>query len=77
MHASGSLYATQRDINRVLNHELAIKWKEMDAKVENSSLLNLLAQGDLASNESYYHRHCYNDMVPNCEKLETDESIGC
>ena len=47
----------------------------MAANVGNSSLLNLLAQGDLASNEIYYHRHCYNDMVRNCEKLETDESI--
>ena len=47
----------------------------MAAKVGNSSLLNLLAQGDLASNEIYYHRHCYYNMVRNCEKLETDESI--
>ena len=47
----------------------------MAAKVGNSSLLNLLVQGALASNEIYYHRHYYNDMVRNCEKLETDESI--
>ena len=32
-------------------------------------------QEDLASNEIYYQRHCYNDMVRNCEKLETDDSI--
>ena len=47
----------------------------MAPKVGNSSLLNLLAQEDLKSNEIYYHRHCYNDMVRNCEKLETDEPI--
>ena len=44
-------------------------------KVGNSSLFNLLEQGGLMSNEIYYHRHCYNNMVQNCEKLETDESI--
>ena len=43
--------------------------------VGNSSLFNLLEQGGLMSNEIYYHRHCYNNMVQNCEKLETDESI--
>ena len=75
LHAAGSLHATQTDINTDHNHELTIKWKEMTAKVEYSCLLNLLAQGDLASNEIYYHLHCYNDMVRNCEKLETDESI--
>ena len=75
LHAAGSLRATQTDINTVHNHELTTKQKEMAAKVGNSSLFNLLAQGDLASNEIYYHRHCYNDMVRNCEKLETDESI--
>ena len=47
----------------------------MAAKVGNSPLLNLLAQGDLVSNEIYYHRHSYNDMVRNYEKLETYESI--
>ena len=47
----------------------------MAARVGNSSLLNLLAQGDFASNEIYYNRYCYNDMVRNCEKLEIDESI--
>ena len=63
LHAAGSLHATQTDINTDHNHELTIKWKEMTTKVEYSCLLNLLAQGDLASNEIYYHRHCYNDMV--------------
>ena len=47
----------------------------MTAKVGNSSLLNLLAQGDFASNKIYYHSYCCNDMVRNCEKLETDESV--
>ena len=75
LHATGSLHATQTDINTDHNHELTIKWREMAAKVGNSSLLNLLAPGDLASNEIYYHRHCYNGMVRNCEKLETDESM--
>ena len=75
LHAAGSLRATQADINTVHNHELTTKQKEMAAKVGNSPLFNLLAQGDLASNEIYYHRHCYNDMVRNCEKLETGESI--
>ena len=51
LHAAGSLHATQTDINTGRNHELTIKWKEMAAKVRNSSLLNLLAQGDHASNE--------------------------
>ena len=69
LHAAGSLHATQTDINIDHNHELTIKWKEMAAKVGNSSLLNLLAQG------IYHHRHCYNNMVRNCEKLETDELI--
>ena len=75
MHGAGSLQATQIEINTVHNHELTIKWKEMAAKVGNSSLPIFLAQGDLATNEIYYHCHCYNDMVPNCEKLETEESI--
>ena len=75
LHAAGSLHTTQTDINTDHNHKLTIKWKEMTAKVEYLCLLNLLAQGDLASNEIYYHLHCYNDMVQNCEKLETDESI--
>ena len=47
----------------------------MAAKIGNSPLLNLLAQGDLVSNEIYYHRHSYDDMVRNYEKLETYESI--
>ena len=47
----------------------------MAEKVGNSSLFNLLAQGGLTSNEIYYHHQCYNNMVQNCEKLETDESI--
>ena len=47
----------------------------MAAKVGKSSLLNLLAQEDLESNEIYYHRHYYNYMAQNCEKLGTDESI--
>ena len=47
----------------------------MAAKVGNSFLLNLLVQGDLVSNEIYYQCHCYNDMVRNCEKLQTDKSI--
>ena len=72
LHAGGSLHATQTDINTVHNHELTYKWKQMAAKFGNSSLLNLLAQEDLASNEIYYRRHCYNDIVQNCE---TDESI--
>ena len=75
MHTAGSLHATQTDINAVHNHELTIKWKTLASKVGNSSLLNLLAQGDFVSNEMYYHRHCYNEMVRNCDKLETDESI--
>ena len=75
LHAARSLHATLTDINTDNNLELTTKWKEMAAKVGNLSLLNLLAQGDLASNEIYYHHHCYNDMVQNCEKLETDESI--
>ena len=75
LHTAGSLHATQTDINAVHSHELTIKWKEMAAKVGNSSLLNLLAQEDLESNEIYYHRHYYNYMAQNCEKLETDESI--
>ena len=75
LHAAGSLHATQADINAGHNHELTVKWKEMVAKVGNSSLLNLLAKEDHASNEIYYHHHRYNDMVRNCEKLETDESI--
>ena len=75
LHAAGSLHATQTDINTDHDHELRIKWKEMAAKVGNLSLLNLLVQGDLASNEIYYHCHCHNDMVRNCEKLETDESM--
>ena len=65
----------KQTINTDRNHELTIKWKEMAAKVGNLFLLNLLAEGDLASNENYYHRHCYNDMVQNCEKFETGESI--
>ena len=48
LRAAGSLHATPADINTDHNHELAIKWKEMPAKVGNSSLLNLLGQGDLA-----------------------------
>ena len=75
LHGVGSLHATQTDINTDNNHELTTKWKNMAAKVGNSSLLNLLAQGDLASNEIYYHRRCYSDMVRYCEKLEKDESI--
>ena len=75
LHAVEYLHATQTDINAVHNHELAIKWKKMAPKGENLSLLNLLAEGDFASNEIYYHRHCYNEMVRNCEKLETDVSI--
>ena len=63
LHAAGSLHATQIDINTDHNHELTIKWKEIAVKVGNSSLLNLLAQGDVASNAIYYHRHCYNNMV--------------
>ena len=63
LHAPGSLHATQTDINAVHNHELTIKWKEMAAKVGNLSILNLLAQGGLESNEIYYHCHCYNSMV--------------
>ena len=63
LHTAGSLHATQTDINAVHNHELTIKLKEIAAKVGNSSLLNLLAQEDLESNEIYYHRHCYNDML--------------
>ena len=63
LHTAGSLHTTQTDINTDHNHELTIKWKEMAVKIGNSSLLNLLAQGDLASNEIYYHRHYYNDMV--------------
>ena len=75
MHAAESIHAIQTDINTVHNHELTAIWKEMAPKVGNSSLLNLLAQEDLKSNEIYYHHHCYNDMVRNCEKLETDEPI--
>ena len=75
LHASGSLHATQTEINTVHNRELTIKSKEMTAKVGNLSLLSLLAQEDLASNKIYYHRQWYNDMVRSCEKLETDESI--
>ena len=52
LHAPGSLHATQTDINTVHNHELTIKWKEMAAKVGNSSLLNLLAQGILRQMKS-------------------------
>ena len=63
LHAPGSLHTTQTDINAVHNHELTIKWKEMAAKVGNLSILNLLAQGGLESNEIYYHCHCYNSMV--------------
>ena len=40
LNATGSLHATQTDINTDYNHELTIKWKEMAAKVENSSLFN-------------------------------------
>ena len=75
LHAIGSPHATQTNINTDHNHKLAIKWKEMAAKVGNSSPFNLIAQKDLASNEIYYHRHCYNAMVRNCEKFETDELI--
>ena len=74
LHAAGSLHVTQTDINTDHNHKLTIKWKKMAAKVGNSSLLNLLTQGDLAWNEIYYHRHCYN-LVQNNEKLKKDESI--
>ena len=63
LHGAGSLHATETDINTDDNHELTIKWKEMAAKVGNSSLLNLLAQRDLKPNKIYYHHHCYNDMV--------------
>ena len=63
LHATGSLHATQTDINTDHNHKLASKWKEMAAKVGNSSLLNLIPQGDLTSNKIYYHRHCYNEIV--------------
>ena len=75
LHETGSLHATQTDINTDHNQKLTIKWKEMAAKVGNSSLLNLIPQGDLTSNKIYYHHHCYNDIVRNCEQLRTDESI--
>ena len=63
LHAAGSLQVHQTNINTLHNHELTIKWKEMAPKVGNSSLLNLLALVDLASNEVYYHHHCYDSMV--------------
>ena len=53
LHAAGSLHVTQTDINTDHNHKLTIKWKKVAAKVGNSSLLNLLTQGDLAWNEIY------------------------
>ena len=41
LHADESLHATQTDINTNHYHKLTIKWKEMTAKVGNSSLLTL------------------------------------
>ena len=35
LHATGSLHATQTDINTDHNHKLTSKWKEMAAKVGN------------------------------------------
>ena len=52
LHAARSLHATQTDINTDNNLELTTKWKEMAAKVGNSSLLNLLAQGILRQMKS-------------------------
>ena len=55
LHAAGSLHATKSDCNITHNNELTEKWKEMAAKVGNTSLLCFLSQGDLAANETYYH----------------------
>ena len=62
LHAAGSFHATNKDVNRTHNEELTRKWKEMALTVGNTSLLNLLSSGDLASNEIYYHSRCYKDM---------------
>ena len=45
----------------------------MVPKTGNSSFFSLLFQGDLASNEIYYHHKYYNNIVRGCEKTVRSE----
>ena len=70
LHAAGSLHATKNDVNAKHNNEMTNQWRSMALKVGNESVLSLLSNGDVASNELYYHGTRNNAMWNECSKID-------
>ena len=63
MCAAGSYHANNKKVDAKHNEELTKRWREMALLVGNQKVLQMLAQGDLAANDIFYHEACYKAFV--------------
>ena len=74
LHAAGAYHAQASSTNTQHVIDTTKKWKEIATATCNDRVLNLLAYGDVASNELYYHPKCFKSEQRKFSNIKLDEN---